>query len=359
MSHTKILIVGAGPTGLSAALELSRHGLFPTIIEKRSGPSELSRAVGIMPATLSKLGERISIRIREEGIPFYKINVHLEGQLKLSTDLSGQIPREKVICGLPQNRTEEILREELALRDIEVLYGHELKSIENSDNGVLVRINDQKTSKSFDWLIACDGKPSFVRSILGIDYHGYDVEGLWSIADVKLESKYDFSAINVWMKDKHDGQAVISLPIGQGRVRIISTSEGCLELIPVDFKVKETFREGVFQVSARQVSEYVHGRVVLAGDAAHCHSPVGGKGMNLGIDDAIAAARHIAKGSMEGYTSERKKMARAVIRESERRRKAILSQNSLQKFFVSFFLGLINRSEIIQKRLLHSISKLR
>ncbi len=358
LSDSKILIIGAGPTGLTVALEFIKHGIKVDIVEKRSSPSTLSRAVGILPESLTKLGGRVAERIFEESIPFMKINMHVDTSRVLSVDLKDRVNPKDVITGLPQDRTEEIMRDELAVQGVDVKYACAVSGISTTDTSAQVRFDGGENPVQYDWVVACDGVNSLVRKQLGIEFPGYDLEKKWSIADVELNNMHDFAANNVWTKVGEENDTFVCLPIAENRIRLISTTDQCLEKVPATLDIKQINRQGEFTISIRQAKTYKKGRVLLAGDAAHCHSPVGGRGMNLGIADAVDAAQAIMRGTTDSYTKIRHAEGAKIIRQSEAMRKRIMSKNPFVKLMLKTMLGLINRFSWLQTFAIKRVSRL-
>ena len=139
----KVLIIGAGPTGLTAALEFTRNGIIPEIVERRTEPSEISRAVGIMPESIEKLRSTgVGDTILKEGMAFKKIKIHRGNKLLMSLDFSKSLERKDVMIGLPQNRTETIMREALEKLGTKVNYGCTVIDIETSDRQATVTFSD-------------------------------------------------------------------------------------------------------------------------------------------------------------------------------------------------------------------------
>lgn len=357
-SSQSILVIGAGPTGLSAALELARNGHQVDIIEKREGPSQLSKAVGIMPETLAQLGQNISKKIREEGIPFFKINMHIGNKKCLAIDISKYAELDEVMIGLPQNRTEEILRDELRLYHVDIKYNTELTDIRTTEHSVDAWTNDQPEPSSYNWAIACDGIDSTCRTKLSIPFPGHEEDKLWSVADVDILTEQPLRSFSAWIKVPPHNDAIVVLPIGDNRLRVISSSENGLGLLPIDIKIENIRREGTFKIKVAQAETYQKDRVLLAGDAAHCHSPVGGKGMNLGIDDAFAAASAIMNNDVTNYTKQRHRIGKQVIRQTEFMRKRIISKNPIVKFIMKTVMISISKFSFLQKLLIKQVSQL-
>ena len=201
ITNQSILIIGAGPTGLTAALQFAKNGITPTIVEKRASASTLSRAIGIMPRSLEKLGKNITEKIMEESMPFFRINMNIDSKPAMNLNLQGKIKETEVLTGLPQDRTEEIIKEELKTFGVYIKYGTAVTDIKTNDDFAEVWFNNEKDNRKFDWVIACDGVNSTVRTKLNIDFPGFDLENDWSIADVELNGQsYDYAANNIWMK---------------------------------------------------------------------------------------------------------------------------------------------------------------
>ena len=357
-TNLKILIIGAGPTGLTTALEFARHGTIPEIVEKRTEPSEISRAVGIMPESIEKLRSTgVGDTILKEGMAFKKIKIHRGNKLLMSLDFSKSLERKDGMTGLPQNRTETRMRQALEKLGTKVNYGCTVIDIETSDRQATFTFSDNK-SQSYDWVIGADGIESTVRTKLGIPYLGYDLSEIWSIADVELKGGYDPELISAWIQEENKGDFILVLPIELNRVRIVSSTPDCLKSLPINLHIQKIRRTGTFKISIRQAETYLQGKVLLAGDAAHCHSPVGGRGMNLGIDDAVAAVRSILEEKTFGYTKKRHEIGARIMKQSEIARKTIKSNKFFAKAFTGIALKLVHHIGFLQRAFIREITRL-
>ena len=165
----RVLIVGAGPTGLTAAVELKRRGVDVKVIDKRDAGSGLSRAVGITPESLQLLAPSgVTEKLLAEGIRFTDARLHLGAELKLTLQLPTPAPKHDygIILGLPQDRTEAILRETLESYGEQVHYGCELVDLHQEGEKVIARIADG-TEERFDYALGADGVHSRCRSAIG------------------------------------------------------------------------------------------------------------------------------------------------------------------------------------------------
>ncbi|BBM03469.1 NAD(P)/FAD-dependent oxidoreductase [Microbulbifer sp. GL-2] len=338
-----ILIVGAGPTGLTAATTLASRGIACRIVERKSEPSELSRAVGIMPATIDALKTLgVAEAFLEEAMPLRKMHILRDERTLAYLDNRGNEFKNRVPLGLPQNRTEGILRDALLEKGTKVEYDLSVNTIISTSEKTEVHFSDN-TRAEFDWIIAADGIQSSTRKQLQIQYPGIDLPGKWSIADVDLAGDFDPEEITLDLYGR-DNQFTLILPIEKRRARIASSTEDALANMKLPLNIGNVRRTGTFQISIRQAETYRKNRILLAGDAAHCHSPVGGKGMNLGMADAVAAATAIVNGNVDQYSEVRRKAGISVVRKTEIARYLISSGNPLAKAF--FWLSVKSISSI-------------
>ena len=330
----KVLVVGAGPTGLTAALALAKGGVACRIVERRTAPSELSRAVGIMPVTIEALGKwGAGDAIVAEAMAIKKVHLARSARPLMQLDNSAPQFADRTMRGLPQNRTEEILRDALTASGVEVEYGLSVDDISATDDAARVAFSDG-TEARYDWVIGADGIGSTVRQKMGIAYPGLDLPDVWSIADVDIDGPFDPEKI--LLDVQQPGNAfIMALPIEKRRARIVSSTPDALSALNYPLKIGAVRRTGTFTISVRQAETYTKGRVLLAGDAAHCHSPMGGKGMNLGVADAVAAAEAILNGTTATYSDARHAVGQRVMKNTEIGRKLVTSNALWAKALIS------------------------
>ncbi|MBU2982291.1 FAD-dependent monooxygenase [Lentibacter algarum] len=332
-----VAIIGAGPTGLTAALELKRLGVDVSIFEKRPGPSKLSRAVGLQAHSLEIFKPSgVADSILAEAISFKGLIFHDQARplakLPLNFDKGSQL------WGLAQDRTESHIVAALNALGVDVQYGARFETLMQDASSVVATVNG--AHKRFDYLIGADGVFSKVRQEIDMSFDGYELDKQWSIADVRCDSWQNPQHFQAFLLEH--GNVAVVVPLEAGRFRVISSTPDALKALPVPMNVLEIIRSGTFNISVRQVARYQKGRVFLAGDAAHCHSPVGGRGMNLGIADAADLAARIAAGETEGYTATRHAEGAQVLALSEGGRRMIQSQAPLKRFAVKSAMRVLN-----------------
>ncbi|MCY3879419.1 MAG: FAD-dependent monooxygenase [Rhodobacteraceae bacterium] len=345
----KVLIVGAGPTGLTAGIELCRLGVVPTIVDRRETASTLSRAVGVTPRSLSLLKPSgVTEKLLQEAIPFHGIRIHHGTSLSLDLPLRSERMAYPYVIGMPQDRTEALMAETLELLGGSIQFGKGFEGYEEEGGKAAVTFADG-TSGKFDVVIGADGIRSTVREAAGIEYPGFDLEQTWSIADVDAEGWEHPDKIT--LVQAGPGMIVVFAPLEARRYRLVSSAPNALEAMPLPINVTNIRRQGQFKISVRQASTYSKGPVHLAGDAAHCHAPVGGRGMNLGIADAAELAERLVNGGIEDYSGLRHRLGNEAVRITERGRKMTGGVNLPRRVAFRTLIGAANYVPAIKRRL--------
>ena len=310
--NQSVLIVGAGPTGMVLATELKRYGVEARVIEKEPEPIGYSKALAILPRSL-EIFEHMGVidKFFERGRRLRGINVHPDDGKHFYLDFEALDSPHNCIVTLPQNRTEDILREHCADLGVEIERGVECVGYRETGGGVVAQLKHPDGNvEDFEcnWMVGCDGARSDVRKFAQIPYEGYDIENAFVFVDAKVtwdlpndRTHPFFSRDGVVLVIPHPEaglwRVVIDLPPGE-------KIEDNLDIETFQRRVDERTNTGAvlsepewktgFQIRQRVASEYKRGRVLIAGDAAHCHSPVGGQGMNTGLQDAFNLAWKLA-----------------------------------------------------------------
>ncbi|MDX1258705.1 FAD-dependent monooxygenase [Exiguobacterium sp. K1] len=330
-----VLIIGAGPTGLTLALALSRYGLTFRIIERASGPSVVSKAIGIQARSLelfARLG--VADALMENAIKINQGNLYVNGawQAKLDfTDLNTPFP---FVTLLPQSETERILETRLKEDGHTVERETELTGFAQFPTFVTASIRKHDVTETVDasFIIGADGANSFVRRELGLPFSGKSFKESWALADIEVDWPLSSEEVHIFFSDHG---VIESFPLQSNLFRItgnltngnVPTDHSAIEdflknRAKVPFTLKKVHWYSMFRVHNRIIEKFGHHRIYLIGDAAHINSPVGGQGMNTGIADAMNLAWklwcvHRFKASfplLDSYSVERREAARGILR---------------------------------------------
>lgn len=353
----RILIVGAGPCGMTAALELTRRGFAARIVDKEPGPTPLSKAVGISPHSLEILETSgVTERLLAGGVRMRGVQARYEDQLLATIEVSRIPHRFNFLLSLPQSETETVMEEVLRGLGVTVEWNAELTGVRLAGAKVEVDLAGA-AGGSFDYVYAADGAHSRVREILGLGFTGYTHKRTWSIADAVIPD-WPFPEATAMAVLHRTGDMGFIIPIGPKRFRAVSNTPDALGHLPGTASAQVS-QSDTFHIPVRQADRYQAGGVFLGGDAAHVHSPIGARGMNLGIEDAHAFAARLAAGKLDGYTAERHPIGHRWIVLSERMLAAVQSSNPLLIPFRNLAIRTIGQLPALQKPMMERIAGLR
>jgi 4,5-epoxidase len=330
---------------MTLALELARRGVACRVIERAEAPARTSRALAIQPRTLELLDVAgVAGEIESRGIRQTGIQLRSGGRLLARLE-HGRFPYDATCLAQPE--VEEVLREALSRNGVGVEWGTELTGVEQDPDGVRVATNAGPISAS--WLVGCDGAHSRVRRLLGVDFEGSALPETNLMADIEPEWDLDGGDVRIFF---HPDGVLVILHQPAGVWRLIASVRDPEKTPTEDFFGEVLARRAgltprrmrirwmsAFHVQSRLASSYRDRRVFLGGDAAHVHSPVGGQGMNVGMQDAINLGWKLAqalKGSpgqlLESYESERRPVARTVLRATEPLTRIGVASGAVQRF---------------------------
>lgn len=390
MAAPQVLIVGAGPTGLTAASELTRHGVRVRIVERNSAASIHSKALIVQPRTLEVFyAMGISGQVAAAAQPVFSMQAHLSGKdipMIQFGEVDGPYPRPMM---LRQSQTERLLGARLAEQGVAIEWGTSLAEFTPSEDGVEVTLSTGEQLR-VAYLLGCDGAHSMVRKQLGIPFEGSTYENDFLQVDCKVRWDYPNDAGQGFLTDSG---VVVCLPLGGGIFRFILIRRERPEHAPDEPTLAE-FQAAVsaavssrpgsraegsgdvelydpewlirFRLHERLAAQYRVGRVFIAGDAAHIHTPAGGQGMNTGIQDAfnlawklgLVLAGHAGERLLDSYHAERHPIAADILRFTDRTFRTGLGSNVLVRKLRPLLLPLVFGSSWVTSKMTRTVAQL-
>ena len=390
--NTDVIIIGAGPTGLSLACQLVRYGIDFVVVEKNETFTRFSKAIGVQARTLEiydqlglaqpaiKEGEITEmVRLIEGG--------EVRGEIPLGNfgkDLS-QFP---YLLMLEQSKNEELLYKFLRAHGRDVLWNTELESFSQDKNGVTALIkNLDGESKTVigKYLVGCDGASSPVRHGLGLTFEGSTFERLFYVADARVD--WDLSHKSLYVCLAREVFTAFFPMKGENRYRIVGTfpesknaEQGEVLYEEIEQQIKDEAKLSLdisdvrwfslYKVHSRRVNKFSEGRCFLAGDSAHIHSPAGAQGMNTGIGDAYNLAWKLAlvirgcaaESLLDTYNEERLANAKRLLESTDRIFELAAGSHWLLALFRTTIFptvaGYVTSIDPIRKRLFPLISQI-
>jgi 2-polyprenyl-6-methoxyphenol hydroxylase-like FAD-dependent oxidoreductase len=342
-SDTQVLIAGAGPIGVTAAIELARRGVACRIVDPLVEPPQYAKAVGVQPRTLEVFeGMGVLRRILDAALLMRGQVVYVNGERVAQLDMTVPDDVPFRFIAIPQYATEAILRDELAQHGVHVQRGVRVTGFEQDADGVTATLaadaGEQRVRA--DYLIGADGAHSAVRKGLGLTFEGAAFEEQYMLGDVEVDwsAPRGYGLRSMHQTDGNTDDLLVCIPLpGRGRYRMsmlvpdelsagdtpqLHHIQAVLDRLSPEPTTARNLRwSSVFRISHRIVDAYGRGRVFVAGDAAHIHPPTGAQGMNTGIQDAhnlawklaLVLSGHAAPGLLESYDAERRPVGEEVV----------------------------------------------
>ncbi|MET8583527.1 FAD-dependent monooxygenase [Streptomyces collinus] len=356
---TQVAIVGAGPAGLALAVTLADAGIDFVILDKLAEGANTSRAAVVHARTLEVLDELGASRdLIALGVPVTRFAVR-DGTRRLLT-----VPFEKLptphpyTLMVPQYQTENVLLARLRALGGDVHRPHEVTSVVQDEDGVTLTTSTGQTLRA-GYAVGTDGMHSTVREAAGIGFTGSTYGESFVLADVVMEWAPGPGEVSLTFGTA--GLTVVA-PLPGGHYRVVATVDEAPESPDVAF-VQRLLDERApgqatvdacawssrFRVHHRVADHYRAGRMLLAGDAAHVHSPAGGQGMNTGIQDGYALGRAFATGRLDGYEAQRRPVAQRVVALTHRMTRVATTRNPVARGVRNTVLPLLGHTGLPDK----------
>ncbi|TDC04366.1 oxygenase [Nonomuraea longispora] len=381
----EVVVVGAGPAGLALACALRLHGVAVRVVDQAPGPATTSRA-NILHArgveVLDRLGALGDLPGRSA--PSLVLTTYIGGRAAIVTRFGDAgTPRPALV--LPQTDIEAQLRARLAELGTDVEWGTALTDLVEDEGGVTVVLDGGRKLRA-GWLAGCDGSHSTVRKLAGIPFPGAPLTDQWLLADVHAGWELARAGGHGWA---HKDGPLFAMPMPGGeaddRWRLMAYLPGAKDERLTEPEILAAFRRlvgeragldgdrirdavwaSVFRVHRRLADAYRRGRVLLAGDAAHIHSPMGGQGMVTGMGDAENLAWKLAlviQGRASGrlldtYQDERRPLATEVLRNTSATTRLQIGDGPLLRLLISWVLAPLGNHPAVQRRATQVASQL-
>jgi 2-polyprenyl-6-methoxyphenol hydroxylase-like FAD-dependent oxidoreductase len=337
MESTNVLVVGAGPTGLTSAAALTARGVRTTLVDAQPEGANTSRAAAVAARTLEVLeGIDVSERLVKNGIQARKFSIRDHGRVLIPLDFSALPTNYPYTLMISQADTERLLLERLEELGGVVVRPKKLIAVRQDVDGAVASFDDGDEIRA-QYIVGADGMHSAVRAAAGIGFRGHAYPESFALADVRLTG--DVPVGEILLCYARAGLLVVA-PLPGERYRIVAPvhdapaqpSRAFVQQLldsrglgPARLVVDDVLWGSHFRIHHRVADSYRSGRLVLAGDAAHVHSPAGGQGMNLGIQDAVALAGVLdlvvggeSDDLLDAYNEARRPIARQVLRLTDR-----------------------------------------
>jgi 2-polyprenyl-6-methoxyphenol hydroxylase-like FAD-dependent oxidoreductase len=379
----QVLVVGAGPTGLVLAADLLARGIRTRIIDRGDGVVLQPRAIGIHARALEVLDMMgLAERFIDSGQTVRRMRWYSEGKFLISLEFAHSGSRFGMLLDLPQDETERLLRSRIAELGGMVEDGTELTGLAADPGAVTAVVRDRSGHGviTAGYVVGCDGAHSRVRRELGLAFDGHPYPQDWLLADVLLDWDLATEAVHAFFRS--DGLPAILFPMRGHRWRLTLPFAGnrsgqapSLEEIqqladqrmPRPVTVSDPSWLANFRCHRRSASAYRRGRVLLAGDAVHIHSPAGGQGMNTGIMDAhnlgwklaLVVSGRAPDALLDSYGTERLPVAQDVLKLTHTLVRYGTISHPVKRRVRDAVIPALGRSTLVQRRAVGRLSHVR
>jgi 2-polyprenyl-6-methoxyphenol hydroxylase-like FAD-dependent oxidoreductase len=355
------VVVGAGPTGLMLACELALGGAKARLLEERTDMPNITRAFAVHARTLELLDARgLADELLTRGVPVYELAPPGGTTMNLR-----ELPtRFGMVFIVPQSGTERVLQAHAEELGVEIIRGAKVVGLTQDDTGVTLDLGGGDSVRA-EYAVGCDGAHSTIRQLVGIDFVGKQYETHILLADVHLTNP---PGETLFGRTNEKG-AVVVIPFGDGWFRAIAWDrlreqapmnepvaleemrDAFVRIAFEDFGMTDMRWSSRFLSERKQARHYRAGRVFIAGDAAHVHSPLGGQGMNTGIGDAMnlgwklaaAVRRSAPPWLLDSYENERHPVGATVLKLTDAFNQLVLGRSKAQRKVQSLAVGVLTR----------------
>jgi 2-polyprenyl-6-methoxyphenol hydroxylase-like FAD-dependent oxidoreductase len=355
------VVVGAGPTGLMLACELALGGAKARLLEERTDMPNITRAFAVHARTLELLDARgLADELLTRGVPVYELAPPGGTTMNLR-----ELPtRFGMVFIVPQSGTERVLQAHAEELGVEIIRGAKVVGLTQDDTGVTLDLGGGDSVRA-EYAVGCDGAHSTIRQLVGIDFVGKQYETHILLADVHLTNP---PSETLFGRTNEKG-AVVVIPFGDGWFRAIAWDrlreqapmnepvaleemrDAFVRIAFEDFGMTDMRWSSRFLSERKQARHYRAGRVFIAGDAAHVHSPLGGQGMNTGIGDAMnlgwklaaAVRRSAPPWLLDSYENERHPVGATVLKLTDAFNQLVLGRSKAQRKVQSLAVGVLTR----------------
>jgi 2-polyprenyl-6-methoxyphenol hydroxylase-like FAD-dependent oxidoreductase len=385
-SNPTVLVVGAGPVGLTMAAHLHRHGVVCRIIDKSPTATDKSKALAIWARSLEMLEELgIVERFTSAGLflTYARIYGSKRNLAKIPFTVEGTKYPQPLM--LAQSETERLLAEHLQQNGIKVERAVELLDFADKGGSVEARLRRQDGTEETiqcSWLIGCDGAHSTVRKKLGAAFEGSEEPNDWLLADCRIDGPIPQDELTLYW---HAHGVMVFFPFEQNRCRVIADMgkaqgtgrpadptlpqmQGIVDdRGPPGVRLSEPHWLAGFRIHERKVARYGTGRCFLAGDAAHIHSPAGGQGMNTGMQDTynlawkialVQAGRGQEQTLLNSYLQERGDVGEIVLRQAGRMTRMAIMRNPVAQMIRNLLVPFVTRLPAFRRSFLRYLTEL-
>lgn len=372
-----MVVVGAGPTGLMLSAELALGGADVQLLDERIDMPNITRAFAVHARTLELLDARgMADELLTRGTPVYEVAPPGGATI----DFRKLPSRFAMLLIVPQSGTEHVLQTRVDDLGVPILRGARVAGLAQDDDGVTVQCADRRSIRT-RYVVGCDGAHSTVRRVVGIGFEGKQYETHILLADVHLTRAPEETLSGV----TNERGAVLMIPFGDGWFRAIawdrSREQAPLREPVTVQEIRDSFHRiagedygmtdmrwsSRFLSERKQAERYRDGRVFIAGDAAHVHSPLGGQGMNTGIGDAMNLGWKLAEAArgtapdwlLDSYEGERHAVGAAVLRLTDAFNQLVLGRSKAQRLMQTLAIGTMTRVPVGRRLMAARLSQLR